>query len=405
MVERKLSPGDCSSARALQSCIDALGDAGGRLVLPAITLTLDRGLELRSKVELVGQDSRTVLRKGPSRTYPLAGFHNYGMCDVPLQTTEGLDVGMTVSILDDKRWGFYETFARITWIDGNWVGLDHGIEGDYVAEENPRLTTAYPLIFGHGISDAAVRHMTLEGNWPENPVEMGGCRGSGLYLACSRRIHFDGVVERDYNGEGLGFQMCSDIRVSDCECSGNSGNGFHPGSGSTNSLFERCAARHNRESGFFFCVRAAFATVRNCEFTGNGSSGISIGTRDCHNLIESCLIAENKGPGINFRGDPPPVEPHSCLIRRCRIERNGAGVRAQVDFGRHTHDVILEENRFEALPGAPVFNAGPSVKNIFLQDEAENSACAERAPWRSAERPNFLCGSGAGGTTSLRHLP
>ena len=405
MVERKLSPGDCSSARALQACIDDLGPRGGRLVLPAATLTLDRGLELRSNVELVGQGPRTVLRKGPSRVYPMSGYHNYGMCDVPLKTTEGLEAGMTVSVLDDKRKGFYGTFARITWIDGNWVGLDHGLEGDYVAEENPRLTTAYPLIFGHGISDAAVRNMTLEGNWAENPVEMNGCRGAGLYLARSRRVHFDGVVERDYNGEGLGFQMCSDIRVSDCECSGNSGNGLHPGAGSTNSLFERCASRGNRKSGFFFCVRAAFSTLSNCEFTGNAFSGITIGTRDCHNLIDSCLIAGNNGQGIHFRDDPPPVEPHSCIVRRCRIERNGAGSLAQVDFGRHTHDVILEENRIEALPGAPLFNAGPSVRNIFLRDSAENAAGAQGAAWRSAERPDFACGSGAGGTPSLRHLP
>ena len=85
-------------------------------------LSLGRGLELHSGVELVGQGEGTILRKGPGRVYPLSGYHNYGMCDVPLVSAAGLAVGMTVSVLDDERLGFYETFARISWIDGHWVG-------------------------------------------------------------------------------------------------------------------------------------------------------------------------------------------------------------------------------------------------------------------------------------------
>ena len=163
-MERQLTPSEAASAAAIQAAIDGLADTGGRLILPEMDLTLDRGLALRSGVELVGQGERTVLRKGPGAVYPLSGYHNYGMCDVPLHSAAGLEVGMTVSVHDNKtHGGFYETFGTITGIDGNWVGLDHGIEADYHASDEPCLTTVYPLVFAHEIEDAAVRDLQLEG--------------------------------------------------------------------------------------------------------------------------------------------------------------------------------------------------------------------------------------------------
>ena len=131
-MERKLTLDEAGSAAQIQREIDEIAREGGRLVLPEMELVLDRGLILRSGVELVGQGKKTALRKGPGRIYPLSGYHNYGMCDVPLASAVGLEVGMTVSVHDGRtHGGFYETFATITWIDGDWVGLDHGIEADY----------------------------------------------------------------------------------------------------------------------------------------------------------------------------------------------------------------------------------------------------------------------------------
>ncbi len=54
MQERRLTPGEASSAARIQVAIDELAGTGGRLVLPEMTLTLDRGLCLRSGVELTG---------------------------------------------------------------------------------------------------------------------------------------------------------------------------------------------------------------------------------------------------------------------------------------------------------------------------------------------------------------
>ena len=374
--KRILKLEEVPDAEALQQAIDSLAD-GGRLVLPRMELTLDRGLELHSGIELIGQGEETVLRKGPGRVYPLSGYHNYGMCDVPLENAEGLVAGMTVSVRDDERSGFYETFARISWIDGNWVGLDHGIEGDYLGDCRPRLTTAYPLIFGHAVADVAVRDLALEGNSQGQDVPMGGCRGAALYFAGSARLEVTGIRERDYLGEGLGFQMCRDVVVRDCTTNGNAGNGLHPGAGSTNFLFENCSSSDNEKSGLFFCVRATRITVKGCRFEGNGD-GISIGTRDCHNLIESCAVVENKGAGVLVRSEARPVEVHSCRITGCEIARNGQeDGSAQVVIPASAHDLILRGNRIDGAGRTAGIAAASGARNLFLESNAF-AGCSEQ---------------------------
>ena len=410
MTTRELTTEEAGSAAAIQTAIDSLGRDGGRVVLPAMDLTLDRGIELRSGVVLSGQGEDTTLRKGPGRVYPLSGYHNYGMCDAPLQSTAGLAVGMTVCVLDELRRGFYETFARITWIDGLWVGLDHGIKGDYYADEAPRLTTAHPLVFGHGIADAAVCDLRLEGNRADQEEGIGGCRGGAVYFAASRRIEVTGVRERDFFGEGLGFQMCRDMRIRDCVFDANTGNGLHPGAGSTNCLFESCSSAGNGRSGFFFCVRANHITVRDCTFEGNGL-GVSVGTRDCHNVVEACRIVRNRGEGVLFRPEcVSPVEVHSVRVADCDIDGNafeeGEG---QVAVHADTHDVVIESNRITGSPGRalPAIYAAPTAREVYCGDntvsQCEPEVAAETATL-AAQRPEITGGYGIAPETAYRHL-
>ena len=410
MAARELTPDEAGSAAAIQTAIDSLGPDGGRIVLPALDLTLDRGLELRSGVELSGQGEATTLRKGPGRVYPLSGYHNYGMCDAPLQSATGLAVGMTVCVLDELRRGFYETFARITWIDGDWVGLDQGIKGDYYADEAPRLTTAHPLIFGHGITDAAVRDLRLEGSRSDQEEGIGGCRGGAVYFAASRRIEVTGIHERDFFGEGLGFQMCSDMRIRDSVFDDNTGNGLHPGAGSTNCLFENCAGAGNGRSGFFFCVRANHITVTGCAFEGN-ALGVSVGTRDCHNVVVDCRIVGNRGEGVLFRPEGvSPVEVHSVRISDCEIDANAREEgEAQLALHADVHDIVIEGNRITGHPerALPAVWAAPTARGVYCGDNAVSQCKPEivaAAESLAAHRPEITGGYGVAPETAFRHL-
>ncbi|MDP6700350.1 MAG: right-handed parallel beta-helix repeat-containing protein, partial [Candidatus Latescibacteria bacterium] len=349
--------------------------------------------------------------KGAGEIYPLSGYHNYGMCDVPLKSAAGLEVGMTVSVHDGRsHGGFMETFATITWIDGDWVGLDHGIEMDYSADEAPCLTTVYPLVFGHRIHNAAVRDMRLEGNRAANKKAMGGCRGGAIYFGNSRGIEISGIFERDFWGEGLSFQMCRDVQISDSAFDENTGNGLHPGAGSTNALFERCRGHNNGRSGFFFCVRANHITVRDCDFAAN-ALGVSIGTRDCYNAIEACRIEDNRGPGVLVRPAPRPTEVHSVGVQRCRIANNARSEgRAQVEITSDAHALIVTENEISGVVGdlKPAIYAEESTRDLYLVGnlglEGEFGVQAG-AGCLVEDAPEIETGYGEWSTEIFRHLP
>lgn len=402
----ELTEEECANAAAIQTAIDGLPSEGGVVQLPAMELILDRGLELRSNIELRGDGKKTILRKAPSKLYPLSGYSNYGMLDVQLLDTEGLTVGMTVSVKDNLRQGFYSTFARITWVEGDWVGLDHGLEADLAATENPRLTTAFPLIFGHGVKNSKITDITLQGDKAENPHAMDGCRGGAVYFLKCDNIEVSGVMECDFNGEGISFQMCSRMVIRNSEFNGNTGNGMHPGAGSTNALFEKCQGKNNDQSGFFFCVRANHISVRGCEFSDNGEVGVSIGARDCFNLIEKCEILENAGPGVLIRQGSVPIEVHSCAIRECRVSGNSRDLRdAQFEINGDAHDVIIEHNVIDGGGYSSGIATNVNVSKIF-SNENEFQGCENDTLGAgfTTTRPIFECGCETTKQTHYRHL-
>jgi hypothetical protein len=410
MREIALSPSDARSAAAIQAAIDSLGPGGGCVVLPEMDLVLDRGLQLRSGVTLAGQGRRTVLRHAPGRVYPFTGYHNYGMHDAPLEFTDGLAPGMTVTMRDRTHGGFFETFARITWVEPGWVGLDRGVHSDYRQDEQPFLATSFPLVYAENARDVAVRSLTLDGNRAAQPVGIGACRGAALYLIGSDGFTIEDVHEEGFLGEGLGFQMCAHGEIRDCRFTGNAGNGYHPGAGSTGVLFERCESEGNELAGFFFCVRANHITVRGCTFAGNRVAGISVGTRDCYNLIEDCDMRDNEGPGLLLRPNVRPVEVHSCHIRGCRLRGNAmAAGRGQVDVLGDAHDVILEDCEIAGIGGQekPGIYVAPSARRVWLAGNRVSGCFPDVVAndgQRAEERPEFACGRDAATDAAFRHL-
>lgn len=401
---------EVGSAAAIQEAIDTLGPSGGQVILPAGEIVLDRGIELRSRVTLEGQGPSTVLRKAPGRVYPLSGYHNYGMHDVPLNTTEGLVPGMTVAIRDDQHGGFYETFARILWVEETWIGLNRGLHSDYHADMHPVLVTSYPLIFAIGTEDVAVQSLTLDGNREQQPAGIGACRGAALYAIRTRGLSVAGVEERAFEGEGLGFQMCSDVQIADCRFTDNTGNGYHPGAGSTGVRFDRCLGADNGAAGFFFCVRANHVTVRDSTFEGNRVCGISVGTRDSYNLVERCTMATNDGPGLLFRETAEPAAMHDCQVVACTIVDNARVFgNGQVDILGEAHDLAFVHNEIRGTGASKsgVYVA-PSARRIYLADnrisECDPEIDAEVASL-ATEPLTPAWGADAVEPYHVRHLP
>jgi hypothetical protein len=317
---------------------------------------------------------------------------------------------MTVAIRDKTHRGFFETFGRITWTDGNWVGLDCGLHSDYHANQEPELVTAFPLVYGLNVENVALRNLALDGTRDQQPAGIGACRGAAVYFIGSRGITVSDVEERAFAGEGLGFQICRDVRILRCRFDSNAGNGCHPGAGSTGALFEDCVAEGNGAAGFFFCVRANHITVRDCTFDGNQACGISVGTRDCHNRITGCQVTRNAGPGLLVRHTARPVEVHSCHVSGCQIVGNAIEHgHAQVDVLGDAHDLILERNTIggsSERASAGIYLA-PSTERIWLSEnvvEGSTPAVIGSVAAPASQPPSLPCGMDAVQGIHYRHL-
>jgi hypothetical protein len=201
------------------------------------------------------------------------------------------------------------------------------------------------------------------------------------------------------------------VHILRCHFAQNTGNGYHPGAGSTAARFEDCVAEDNGAAGFFFCVRANHITVRNCTFRGNHACGISVGTRDCYNRIADCQMVGNAGPGLLIRNTSRPVEVHSCYVSGCKVTGNAFDHgHAQVDVLGDAHDLILEGNVIAGSPDnerAGIYLA-PSTEHIWLEDNQVTGcfpAVVGDACSRPFERPSFECGLDAVQEAHYRHLP
>lgn len=400
MKEIKLKISDCTTATQIQSYIDSLTE-GGSIIFPETLIDLDRSIELRDGVQLIGQGEKTIFRKKPfSKTYTLKGQHCEGLYDVHLYDTQGLKPGMTVTITCKNAMGFDHTFTKITWVDKNHIGIERPLSRNFFEENQAILTFAFSIIDASHVKNAALLNFKIDGNRSENPHQINGCRGAAIYLNSCQNIEIDSIIESNFNGDGLSYQSCYDIRVSNSSFSNNHGQGFHPGAGTTKSYIRNCIANNNEYCGFFFCVRANHIDVHNCTFQDNHYHGISIGQHDSHNHIKGCNINRNKISGIFFRSRFNNSAPHACLIEQCKISEN---LDHQIFFREGCYDITLKNNLISANDSKGIEFEAP-VRTIYFQDNELNGITLPQSDFLTQIEPKFSCGYKIAESIYARHL-
>lgn len=309
--------------RHIQAAVDHVAQmGGGDVVLSAGTFTLSNSVHLRNRVRLAGQGETTVLRKKAMVTSRVTTFHGYGHYDIAVEEPDLFHHGDGVWITDDNAGGFYTTVGTLVRRDGDMWFTDRPHSHDYLGANNAALYTLFPLISAYDVDDATVDSLALDGNKAENPVQLNGCRGGGVFAMRCNRITMRNLVIKDVNSEGISFQTCNDPEVAHCLVEGCTGNGYHPGSGSMRFHIHDCIARGNGECGLFYCLRVTDSLLEDCLFEGNGSHGISTGARDTDNINRNLTVRNNGGCGFFFRDDTFPNAAHRNVISGCAFTSN-----------------------------------------------------------------------------------
>lgn len=361
-----------TSEKALQAAVDYVARLGGGTVriLPG-TYRLRNAVYLQSKVRLTGSGPQTVLIKEPSVTTTLAADSDWFDQEITLADARGFQLGDGVCLQTKSPDGGPVDVVKRTLVaqSGPRFKLDQGLRKNFWRIGKTTVSTLFPLFSGENVADVTIENLVLDGNRAQN-ANLNGNYAGCIFLQECNRIVIRGVTARNYNGDGISWQICHDVLVENCTSQGHAGLGLHPGSGS-----QRPVIRNNRildnDIGLFFCWGVRQGLAQGNHIQGN-RVGISIGHHDTDNLVTDNEILGSRAVGLLFRPERgPDFAGHRNRIQRNRFVDNGAQQGFAVDIQGGTQSIVLADNEIIDTRGDPnrtAIRLGPETRDITLRN-------------------------------------
>lgn len=319
-----------SDRQALQAAIDytaALG--GGTVRIGPGRYAMRNALILRNGVNVIGVPGQTILTACDGFESPLSADGDCNERQITVEDPSGFRVGDGVSVQDRRKGGFEVTTATLTeQVDANTFRISAPLYLDYMVSDRASARLVFPVVGGWNISNVVVEGVTIEGN-RQRSQPLNGCRGAGIYLFECADVTFRNCTVRDYNGDGISFQVSQRVVVEDCRSEGNAGLGLHPGSGSQHPIVRRNVSTGNDGDGLFVCWRVKHGRFEDNVLQGNKGSGISIGHKDTDNLFLKNAVLSNSFAGVLFRNESEAMGAHRNVFRENVILDNGFGREGQ----------------------------------------------------------------------------
>jgi hypothetical protein len=361
-----------TTEKTIQAAIEYVARFGGGTVtiLPG-TYRLRNAVYLKSRIRLVGSGAQTVLIKEPSTTTTLAQDSDWFDQEITLINAHGFEIGDGVCLRSRNADGGTVDVVKRTLIarSGNRFKLDQGLRKNFWRVGNTAVSTLFPILSGENINDVAIENLVLDGNRTKN-TNLDGNYAGCIFLQECNRIVIRGVTARNYNGDGVSWQICHDVLVENGASEGHAGLGLHPGSGS-----QRPIIRNNRivnnDIGLFFCwgVRCGIAEHNHIE--GN-RVGISIGHHDTDNLVTGNEILGSRDVGVLFRPEQgKDFAGHRNRIEKNRLVDNGSDKGFAVDIQGGTEAIVLADNEIVDTRGGTrrtAIRLGPETRDIALRN-------------------------------------
>jgi len=216
------------------------------------------------------------------------------------------------------------------------------LRADYLVSRRATASQAFPVVGGWQVKHAAIEGLTVEGNRTHMPP-LDGCRGGGIYLFECEEVAIVNCTVRNYNGDGISFQVSQSVVVEKCHTENNAGHGLHPGSGSQNPVVRGNTSLGNGTDGLFVCWRVRHGLFEDNVLEGNRRDGLCIGHKDSDNLFRGNRITGNAEYGIEFRNESEAMGAHRNRFERNVVLDNGAKATPVLIRGEH-HDLVFQQN-------------------------------------------------------------
>ena len=329
--------------RSIQFAIDAVAITGGTVILNQGVFDIVAPVRMKSNVNLVGSGRETVLKRTEGFQTPFIVDADFGELKLTVENSDGFAVGMKVQVTDDDNSGCWNvSTAYITDIADNVIYIDKGLIRDYRSDRNGLVSNASSVIDAIDVENCTISNLTADGNRQDN-FFADGCNNAGILVLRSKKVTIDSVHVKDFNGEGISWQITENITVKNSEISGSGNTGLHPGTGSPFTVIENNDIHHNDRDGLFICWRVYESRVENNLMHNNGRFGICTGHKDTDVLFRQNKVYNNQNDGINLRGEREANAPHRNTFVNNVIENNhGYGF----SVNSPAKDLVLKDNFF-----------------------------------------------------------
>ncbi|MDP7051485.1 MAG: right-handed parallel beta-helix repeat-containing protein [Verrucomicrobiota bacterium] len=362
-----------SNEKVLQAAVDYMSRMGGGTVrvLPG-EYRLRNAVHLRDKVRLLGSGADSILKKEASMKVKLADDSDWYDQEITLENAKGLKVGDGVCLRAKNPHDGGNTVIKRTLVarSGNRFKLNAGLRKNLWLSGNPTAATLFPILNCEHVKHVAIENITLDGNRANNENLNGNYAGCIFAQDCSW-LTFRNVEARNYNGDGMSWQICHDVVVENCHSHDHNGLGLHPGSGSQRPVMRGNKLERNN-IGIFFCWGVRHGIAEN-NINIENDIGISIGHRDTDNFILNNDVLRSKKGGIVFRPDKRGKDfgPHRNRVEKNRIVDSGNETGIGVEVRGNIRDITLKANEIRETRGAQQrvgVHVGEETQDVKLID-------------------------------------
>ncbi|NNE93016.1 MAG: right-handed parallel beta-helix repeat-containing protein [Verrucomicrobiales bacterium] len=373
-----------SDEKVLQAAVDWAARHGGGTVkvLPG-EYRLRNAVHLASNVRILGSGEDSVLKKEASVKTKLKADSDWFDQEITLENADGFRIGDGICLqTKNPHHGGKEVWkGTLIAQTGNRFKLSKALRKNFWLMGESTAATLFPILNCEFVEDVVIENIALDGNRENNENLNGNYAGCIFAQDCSR-LTFRDVTAREYNGDGMSWQICHDVVVENCHSHDNAGLGLHPGSGSQRPIIRNNKLERNR-IGIFFCwgVRNGLAEKNKC--LENSGYGVSIGHRDTDNrIIDNDIIRSGKA-GVLFRPERgKDFAPHRNLVENNRITDSGGETGIAVDVQGEVESITLKKNEIRETrePAKRVgVRIGPKTRDIKLVENQISGFATEVA--------------------------
>ena len=287
----------------LQDAVDALGPAGGTVVIPTGRYTLRRPLVLSPDTTLTGQGGQSVLVAPEFYEAKLTSDARQGDCAINVEDASAFRVGDEISITSGKMRGWHTTHAIVTGIDGQTIQLNRPLWRDYKVEAAAMAAHWFPMLLALMSHNIRIADLSIEGVARKTDLRP-DFTSSAVHLVRCFDCEVVGCRVTSWPHDGVSIQMGARHLVTNCTVRNGGGHGFHPGTGIRESVWSNNIGTGNGVDGFYFCARVRDTIASNSVFAENHRHGIGGlgGGNDRRNLVSANQCVGNHGSGIQMDG-------------------------------------------------------------------------------------------------------